>query len=275
MLKKHYQKLSFFILFFSSMLSHAGLSDESLTKIIDLSGLTVQINQFPGLIKAGMEQAKQQGSPIPATEYQSMLSSIDQTILPADIIGEIKNTLKQSITEEDATKLLAWYKSDLGKHITKAEEQASSPAAYQQMMQLIPQLLENTERLALAKRMDALIGGTDMAMTIQEHTSIAVFTAIMTAMQPQAPANIEAFKAQMDAASTETRAAVEQMVIASYIYAYQNIETDQLNQYQAFLTEASTITFNKAVVAGMSRGLELSISKWAQALASIFAANHQ
>ena len=88
-------------------------------------------------------------------------------------------------------------------------------------------------------------------------------------MQPDEPLNIEAFKAQMEALSEPTRAAVKEMVNTSFVFAYRNIETDSLKKYETFLSDATTMKFNKSIIEGMNRGLEFSISKWADLLAKI------
>lgn len=274
-MKHKYKQFLLIILFFTSTLSYADISDESINKILDLSGLTMQVDQFPGLIKAGMEQAKQQGTPIPNAEYNSMVMSVDESILPSVIINKIRASLKKSINEEEAKQLLAWYESDLGKEITTAEESASTPEAYQKMMQSAQSLLENSERVAFAKRLDVLLGATDMAMNIQGYSGIAVYSAIMTAMQPDVPLNLEPIKAQIDAASAQTHAAVEQMVTLSFVYSYQNIEIDKLNTYEAFLNEPTTVKFNTVTIESMNTGIELSISKWAEALALMFKSRQQ
>ncbi|MFP3976834.1 hypothetical protein [Marinobacter sp. KMM 10035] len=165
---------------------------------------------------------------------------------------------------------MAWYESDLGREITRAEESASTPEAYQKMMQSAQSLLENSERVEFANRLDVLMGATEMTMGIQEHTGIAVYSAIMTAMQPDAPLNIEPFKAQMDAASEQTRAAIKQMVTISFLYSYRNIETNNLKKYGKFLNDATTLKFNKTIMDSMNSGLESSVSKWADLLAKIF-----
>ena len=121
MIKHQYKLLLVAIFFFASSLSYADASDESINKLLDLSGLTMQVDQFPGLIKAGMEQVKQQGTPIPDSEYSSMVNSADESILPSEIIEGIRVSLKKSINEKEVQKLLAWYESDLGKEITHAE----------------------------------------------------------------------------------------------------------------------------------------------------------
>ena len=275
MIKHQYKLLSVAIIFFVSSLSYADVSDESINKLLDLSGLTIQVDQFPDLIKAGMEQAKQQGTPIPDAEYSSMVNSADESIVPSEIIEGIRVSLKQSINEKEAQKLLAWYESDLGKEITHAEESASTPEAYHQMMQSAPSLLANPERVEFANRLDVLLGATDMTMGIQEHTGIAVYSAIMTAMQPGTPLNVEPFKAQMDAASVQTRAAVKQMVTISLVYSYKNIRTNNLRKYETFLNDSTTMKFNKTIMGSMNRELESSISKWANVLAHIFRSKKQ
>lgn len=267
---KFQSKLLLVAALFLSSLSYAGVSDETINRLLDLSGLTVQINQFPSLIKAGMDQAKQQGTPLPDDEFSLLVNSANDSIIPSEIIDQIKVALKKTMNEKEANKLLAWYESDLGKHITHAEEGASTYEGYQQMMQSAQTLLENTGRVEFANRIDVLMGATDMSMEIQEHTNIAVYSAIMTAIQPDAPLNIEPFKAQMDATSEQTRASVKQMVTLSYVYSYRDIATDSLKKYEAFLNEPATIKFNKTIIESMNRGLESSISKWADALAQLF-----
>lgn len=270
MIKHKYKQFLLIILFFTSSLSYADISDKSINKILDLSGLIMQVNQFPGLLKVGMEQAKQQGTPISDAEYNSMVMSVDESILPSDIIHKIRVSLKNSLSEAEAKQLLVWYESELGKEITTEEKNSSTPESYQLMMQSTSSLLENPERVAFAKRLDALIGATDMAMNIQEYSSIAIYSAIMTAIQPNSPPNLEPFKAQMDAESAQTRAALEQMVILSSVYSYQNIEIEKLNKYEAFLNEPATVKFNKVTTESMNMGIELSISKLADTLALIF-----
>ena len=143
MIKHQYKLLLVAIFFFASSLSYADISDESINKLLELSGLTMQVDQFPDLIKAEIEQAKQQSTLIPDSEYGSMVNSFNESILPSEIIEGIRVSLKKSINEEEAQKLLAWYESDLGKEIRYAEESASTPEAYKQMRQSAQSLLEN------------------------------------------------------------------------------------------------------------------------------------
>lgn len=275
MIKNQYNLLLVVILLFAPSLSYADASDESIKKLLELSGLTMQVDQFPALIKEGMAQAKQQGNPIPDSEYSSLINSVDESISPSEIIEGVRVSLNKSITEKEAQKLLSWYESDLGKEITRAEKNASTPEAYRQMMQSAQSLLENSEQVEFANRLDALLGATDITMDIQEHAGIAVYSAMMTAMQPDEPLNTESFRRQMNAASAQTRSSVKQMVTISFVYAYQNIEKNNLKKYEKFLNDPTTKKFNKTITDSMSRELKLSVSKWADTLAKIFKSNNE
>ena len=95
---KHQCKLLLVAIFlFASSLSYADITDESINKLLNLSGLTKQVDQFPGFFKAGLERAKQQSTSIPGDHYSLIVNSVDESILPSEIIEEIRISLKKSI----------------------------------------------------------------------------------------------------------------------------------------------------------------------------------
>ena len=58
------------------------------------------------------------------------MKSIEKSLLPTEILAEIRGELKKSISESQANEMLVWYESDLGKKITLAEEKSTSAEAY-------------------------------------------------------------------------------------------------------------------------------------------------
>ena len=59
---------------------------ENINKLLDLSGITKQIREFPDLVKSGVEQSREQGTPIPDSLYQSIHMAIDDSIDPRTIV---------------------------------------------------------------------------------------------------------------------------------------------------------------------------------------------
>lgn len=269
-MSKHTRNLLIAMAFvFVTPFSHADVSDESIDQLIVLSGLQTQIDQFPALIKDGMEQAKQQGSPIPEPRFRLLVKSVEESISPETIIEEIRVSLKESILEDEAKELLTWFESDIGKSITRAEERASTPEAVQEMMQSGQSLLRKTELVKFAKRLDALLGSTEMTMDLQKHSGIAVYSALVTAMRPTAPLDIEMITKQVEEANSQTRPVIEQMITASIVYTYQNIETNDLTQYEEFLNTPAATKFHKVSLDSMNTAIQASISKFAETFAKL------
>jgi len=249
-----------------SSFSYAEVTDESLNKLLDLSGLTKQIGQFPETIKGSMQQARQQGTPIPDEDHKAMMMAIDQSMVPSEMVADIRTLLKKSISEDEAKQLLVWYESDLGREITSAEVKASTAEAYKEMMQTAETLMQDLERLEYAMRLDMLLGLTKMTMDLTKQTGIATYSAIMTAMQPDAPLDLEPLKAKMKAERAQTREAIKGMVLLSLVYTYKDLEIEKLRQYETFLKDPSTMKFNKTGIKGLYRALSTSISKFTRAL---------
>jgi hypothetical protein len=213
--------------------SYASASEKSLDELIVLSGLRGQIEQ-------------------------------------SEILVMVKGALAIELSSADVEQLLSWYASDLGRQITQAEANSSTADADSKILALESQLLTNTERLDFAQRFDQLLGATDMNIELQKHSSVAIFSAMMTATHPQQVIDISPFLDQIETLSEQSRPVIEKDILLAFIYAYQDIETKELIRYENFLNEVKSKEFNRIVVKSLSAAIELSISKWSRSLVSIF-----
>ncbi len=258
------------LLFFTSIVLAEEISEGSLNKLQALSGLDKQVAEFPGMVRAGVEQARQQGSPIPDAEFNDVMSSIVSAFQPSVILSTVGMEIKNNISESEAKDLLTWYESDLGRRITKAEENASTPAAYQEMIKNAQILLADEKRVESAKKLDSLVNATGMAMQLQENAGVAVFTAISTVMNPGQSVNMEAFMAQMSAQEPQIRANIEQVVVLSFVYSYKDIDIASIEKYIIFLERPNTKKFNDSVIKGMKYAFNQSVEIMAKSLAVLF-----
>jgi DNA-binding transcriptional MerR regulator len=269
-LNKFYAVACLFVALLIVPHSHGSNFEKSLDNILMLSGLTDQVEQLPELMKLGMQESRGQSSALPDSVNALLIASIDQTILSAEIIEMIKGSLRDYLSVEDIEQLLKWYESDLGKKITSLEANSSSVETDKNILALEEELLANTERLAFAKRFDQLLGATDMNIELQKHSSIAIFSALMTASNPDDAVDMAPIVKKIETLSEQSRPVIEKDVILSFIYTYQDIDTSKLKQYEDFLNQESSRKFNTMVVKSMGTAIEKSISKWATSLASIF-----
>jgi hypothetical protein len=245
----------------------AEIDDHSVSMLLDKSGLTKQIAQIPSLFKAGIGQARQQGTDIPDQIYAAMTDSIDETIDPGQMLEKISLSLKTSLNESQLNEMISWYNSELGRTIVSEEEQASTPEAFNKMMNQAQELTSDPKRVEIAKRFDKLLGATEMGLKIQEYSSIATFSAIMAALYPDEPLDIESFRSEVQQQLEQGRQTIEQMSIISSVYAYRNIPTMDLNKYEQFLNTPTFQLFNTVIVESLLISLEKSIANWADAIA--------
>ncbi|WP_020406417.1 DUF2059 domain-containing protein [Hahella ganghwensis] len=237
----------------------ASPSDESIDDILELSGVTSQVADYPGMIQAGFMQGAQQSGSISESDAANIIDSINRTVVPAAILGDIRASVKKSVSENDIEEIQKWYKSDLGQEITNAEKAASTPESIQQMMGSAQELMQDTKRLEFAKRLDQLLGATEMTLDLQRSTSIAVYTAMMSAVQPDQEPDIQAIEDQMTAMESQMRASIEQYVAVSFIYTYQSISEEKLAKYETFLGTDAARKFNDSLIEGLKVGLKQAV----------------
>ena len=167
------------IMFMPCFLSAGEIKEDSLVKLMVLSGLNKQVTVLQEMIMTGMERERQQQElPIPDEIFKEMQESVKSSFRAAEILSITATEIKKNISESEAKELLAWYESDTGKRIKKAEEDASTPAAYQEMIKEARSLFADAKLVQYARIIDNLANVTEMAFQLQLNTGIAVLTAI-------------------------------------------------------------------------------------------------
>jgi len=72
----------------------------SLDKLMALSGLNKQIAELPGLVRTGLEQARQQGPPISDAEFGEVQRSIEGAFKPSESLRTIGKEIKYGSSAE-------------------------------------------------------------------------------------------------------------------------------------------------------------------------------
>lgn len=253
----------FVALVMSGVALAAGIKTGSLEQLMNLSGLNKQVSDIPAGVVAGVQQARQQGAPLSDEQVARLEKTIAISFQTQKIKSTISRQLKSALNEAEAQELLGWYKSDIGKKITKAEEKASEEAAYQEMVSQAQTLLADKERVKLAQRMDSLVKATELTLDIQKNAGTAVVVAISKAMNPEQPVDIKAIEKSMAAEEQNIRQQMEQLVTLALVYNYKDISIPEINKYIEFLQKPSTQKFNAQAVAGFKTALKESVNSLA------------
>lgn len=244
----------------------AYVSKGSLYKFMEISGLNKQVAELPGMVEAGLQQAQQQQQGMPEELFTEIVRASTKAFEPNRFRAYISNEIRTGITENEAMKLIAWYETALGKEITAAEINASKPDAYLEMLANTEALMAETELIAKARKIDNLVGATDLAMEIQTKTAIAVYAAVVMAKNPGQKVDIAGFKNQLNAQKEQMRANAESLVLLSLVFTYKDIDPAKIDKYIAFLGTAEVQRANASILKGTSAAFVKSINNMAKSL---------
>lgn len=236
---------------------------------MSITGVDKQMASVPELMKSVINQESKKWPSILDAENKEIQALVVKAFDASEIIRCIKIQVQENISESNAKYLFVWYESELGRKITKAEENASTTAGYQEMMKNAQILLADKKRVVLANQIENLINTTDMALQMQENTGVAIVIATAALMNPGQALNIQAVRTQMAARFEKTRASVRQMIILSFVYSYKDIGITSIEKYISFLEKPSTRDFNKHMMYGIQYAFNQSINKMAAALAPL------
>ena len=240
-----------FILLTYSIVMAGQITDSSLKKIIELSGINKQVADYPASIIAVVEQTKKQGLFISDVEFNKIKKSINTSFNPSLILTAINKKVKNNMSDVEAKHLLIWYESDEGRIITEAEEKASEPGAYNEMIKDAKSLLSNDTMIKIANRIDELVKTTDFAMKLQHMAGMASFFAISEAKNSDTQLTIDSYNTQMADQERMIRQKLKQLIILSYAYCYKGIDPKIIEKYLQFLERQDTQKFHVVVLEAM------------------------
>ncbi len=251
-----------FGLYLFMLLPVQAATDAEFERLMELSGTTRQVEEFQRGVRLGLEQGAGQGSRLPPAALEQMMVGVDQHIRPEVILDEIRYAVLKRMNREDVSTLLRWYESELGRRITQAEIAAARPESVERMMASADELLAMEERVAWARRLDLLVGSTDMNMAVQADIGAAVYRALLTSMNPDEPVDLAPFEEQMAAVQPQLREMMEQLVTLNVVHTYRDFDLPTLARYEAFLNEPLSVMFNKAIGQGMRAGIARTVDAW-------------
>lgn len=264
---------SLLALLFSAGLAWAGdLSDASLRKLLDLSGVNQQVAMIPEMIKGGARQAQEEAessgkaAPLSKQDYKELQDIFGEAFQPGTLLQAVAAAVSRNVSEADAKQVLAWLESDVGRKITQAEVDATNDEARGNMMNDAGALMADKERVELARKLDQLQHTTDDAITIEAQMATVMYVSVSKRLRPDQAVDEKAFRKQVMAGID--RANVEQATLTSFVYTYRNIDIPSLKKYIAFLEQPAARRFNDSLSTGLMEGMNKCTENAAEKVAA-------
>ena len=238
------------------------------SRLLSASGVTAGIESFPVMFKTGIDQVK---SEVPDEVYNVLISTIDTSMKPAQVLNRINSEIEQNFSDEEIQELLTWYDSKPGIKFAKAENLTSTPEGYQAMLSEAPTLLENEKLIKFARKIEKLTKGTDSSMNLQLNAQVAMISAFAS-LNPDLPKqSVSDRKAQIRAQMEMIRPSIEKQVLASYAFSYKGFTDSEMQSYLQFMQSKTAIKFITITIASIDSAFELTIEEYAKQFAETMA----
>ncbi len=231
---------------------HSALTD----RVFEKSGLSTLVKEFPAMIKEGMKASLQQHGEHSITDINRLESIIDSSVDTEKMSTDIRSHLAKGLNDQELTRVLQWFESPLGSKVVKLEAAASSADSFQKMSEQALSLqkkFRGTPREKLFNKFDratrATEAGLETAMAVQR-ALVAEFTR---------GTNIDGDYNQLlelvEANRFMTRGVVGQQVFTGYLYTYQTLGVEEINDYIRFAETPSGSRFFRVANTAIQKAL--------------------
>jgi hypothetical protein len=214
----------------------AAPNKEALAKeLMKLSGLEQQIRQIPHQVLAGFDK---DGKKLPPQRYTALRRALSNAYNAQTLEQHVYKRVHSELTSELATNTLGWLRTDLGRKITKLEEQASTPKAIQQMQGFAKKLESSPpsqQRLGLARRIDLATDATELMLDITESSTFGLAMALDATLPPDQRQGEARLRVQMERQRQTLRETYQQLSVINALFTYQSLSDAEVERYVDFL----------------------------------------
>ncbi len=243
--------------------SLAALSEQTVDKLIDISGLELQVSQMPAVLQAAGSQAAGQNLPQGTTiDLQRILGEL---LTAEGMFTLIRKRLRADFSEEEAATLFRWLESPLGRKLTIAEEEASTPAAMRDMQRRAAALMLSEQRVAYANEIMQLFDN-EMMIEVEDKMYLEVFHTVSHVQAPNSKADDRSLRRLLDESRAQRLANMEDMIRLSLIYTYKKFDYNEIEAYIGYLKTPESMKLNRIVEESMRDEMSVGAERFAAAL---------
>ncbi len=237
--------------------SEEAKADRQLVRtLMQKSGLSKQIEQIPAAMQADIVRASlESDNPL----SQSEIDDLSRKAAEAFNAGILKDTVERyilgTLPEKDIRMVLAWVNSPLGEKISRLEEEAATPAAYQEIQKIAAQEIKKSARSELLSILDNAIKATDVGVNIAINVQVAFILAVTAGMPAEQRPSVEDILTEVSKDKAQLRQNIERETMAGFLYAYRSLTDSEIEKYIEFAESGPGKKYHAVSAEGLNAAL--------------------
>lgn len=246
-------------------------AERRIDELMHKSGLWEQIGQMQAQVRAGAEEARAEAKASGRAEdmsdadFSRLASAMNRVYAPDRMRAAVSKELAAALSVADEQEVLVWLSSDLGKRITRIEEEQGEVERYRKTDREAPEFLKTVPRERIAKftrLADSIHVGESSATMLINLTIATIYGLASSAPGGADESVLRRLRQRFEAQRPQLVAAMTQRSIAGFAYTYRDLKDAEVESYVAFAEspagrryhEATTIALDNAL---MEASLEL------------------
>ncbi|MDI9244771.1 DUF2059 domain-containing protein [Marinobacter sp. CHS3-4] len=237
--------------------------------VLEASPVDDIVATYPDMMSEGVRQGLSQSGRLDPMMVSTIVTVVRGAFQSANIENKLVADLSASLSEEQLNSVGQWYRTPLAERISRAEIKASSTDAWLSIQQGAPELqaeYRGSERAQLFTRYDKAARATESAVDTTVAVQLGLATA-MAAFQGGKGPGFDQMEQMIESQRDQVRAMVAQQVYDIYLYTYQDLSNDELNEYIRFLESDAGTRFTRVVTAGIQDAITRPVKSVGRQLA--------
>jgi hypothetical protein len=238
-------------------------------KIMEQSGMNEQVRQLPLLLSAGLSQAKDKFPP-------ELFSSLEQETVkawdPEKILKEISRQVENRLDIKRMQEILMWLESDLGKKITAIEKDSTTPEGMRGMKEsaaLFEKAQASKKRQDLVQRFIEASNTVKIIVDMQISMTIAILTAINSALPEEKKADIDKIKEQIEGLRPKIEEEARRTAIQESLYIYRTLKDEEFQRYVEFSESKIGRSYHDVTVEAIKGAMQRASLDFGKALGDL------
>jgi uncharacterized protein GlcG (DUF336 family) len=261
---------AFVVLAFASSLALAqpsGLSPEIADRLMAASGLDGELEQLPMLLKSALDRAAAEEPRLPDAPRVALQSAMAKAFSAAALRSDVRRDLIASLSQEDATEVLGWLTTALGKKATELEGVTLDDARLAERAADFDSLVSGERRQKL-ERFEQAIGGSESLYHIIANMEIAVARGMAQAKGSDPIAVEQLVRGALEARKAAMMTEMRRQVLASYSLTYGPLADADLERYVAFAETPAARRYHAATVRAVQAAMTAAAERFGWLLAA-------